>query len=109
MGVRSIALITLGVKTKSNPEDSNIPKLPETSYYYHIRDFIYGLTLDKLQATGLTTEQYAFKVVRAVEKGDTGMVWVGKDSWMAEWGWWLSPRFMRVSRELFPCREIGLT
>lgn len=105
-GVRTITLITLGIKTKATPRNENIPPIPESSYYYQIRDFLYDLTDYKLQqGPSLPVRDYALRVVREVEKGSVGMIWVGKDAGMARFGWWLSPRFLRVS---FGISEIGL-
>lgn len=98
LGVRTITLITLGIQTKASPPTENNPEVPESSYYYHIRDFIYDLTPYKLQkGSSLPVRDYAHRVVREVEKGSTGMVWVGKDAWVAKWAWWLAPRSLRVS------------
>lgn len=103
LGVRTITLITLGIQTKAAPPTEKNPEVPKSSYYYHIRDFIYDLTPYKLQqGPSLPVRDYALRVVREVEKGTDGTVWVGKDAGVARMGWWLSPRFLRVSLEVPP-------
>lgn len=96
LGVRSITLITLAVKTKIFDKDRVQYEIPESSNYFGIRDFLHTLTDGHLQDDGLTTRQYAIKVVREVEKGTTGELWVEGGAFMAQWGWWLSPQFVRV-------------
>ncbi|KAI9867944.1 MAG: hypothetical protein M1813_007766 [Trichoglossum hirsutum] len=96
LGVRTITLITFSVKTNFFDGD-NRTEIPETSNYFEIRDFIHGLTDGRLQASGISTRQFATKVVREVEKGAVGKVWAGGDAFVARWGWWLSPQFVRVS------------
>lgn len=108
LGVRTITLITLAIKTKEAPRNENIPPIPQSSYYYHIRDFIYDLTDYKLQqGPTLPVRDYALRVVREVEKGSVGMIWVGKNATMTKWAWWLSPRSIRVSFRI-PARNLTL-
>ena len=102
LGVRTITLITLAVKTNSQQTYQQI-EVPETSYYYKIRDLIYRLTDGSMQEGAITPRQYANKVVRAVEKGISGPVWAGTHAFTAHWGWWLSPQFVKVS-----CTLLGL-
>lgn len=104
LGVRTITLLTLAVKTNYFAKDLQV-EIPKTSPYYKIRDFINSLTDGRLQANGITTRQFATKVVGEVEKGTVGEVWVGGDAFLARWAWWLSPRFVRVS--LHSCRIGG--
>lgn len=96
LGVRTITLITCAVKTNFFADTTEIV-LPETSKYNGIRGFINEINDGRLQATGISTSQYANKVVREVEKGTVGEVWVGKDAFMAWLGWALSPRAVLVS------------
>lgn len=96
LGVRVIALITLGVKT--NGFDGKVPhEIPQNSNYWHIRDFIDGLNDGRLQTSGITTKEYAAKVYREVEGGTVGMTWVGGSAGIARFSWWLLPRSLRVS------------
>ena len=97
-----MTLITLGVKTDHFIAESRQTDIPETSLYYKMRNFIYGLTDGRLQATGITTAQYARKVVGEIEKGTVGPLWVGGDAFLARVGWALSPQFVRVSFEVLP-------
>lgn len=96
LGVRTITLVTLAVKTNSFV-DKPRSEIPENSNYSEIRDFIYGLTDGRLQASGITTREFAAQVIRAVENGAIGTVWAGGNASMARFAWWLLPRFLRVS------------
>lgn len=96
LGVRVVALVTLGVKT--NVFDGKTPhEIPQSSYYWHIRDFIDGLNDGRLQTSGITTREYATKVYREVEGGTVGMTWVGGSAGIARFSWWLLPQSLRVS------------
>jgi NAD(P)-dependent dehydrogenase (short-subunit alcohol dehydrogenase family) len=96
LGVRTITLITLAVKTNAQ-KNHHRTEIPETSYYYKIRDSIYRLTDGSLQEGAITPRQYATKVVSEVEKGSSGPVWAGTHAFSVRWGWWLSPQFVKVS------------
>jgi 1-acylglycerone phosphate reductase len=95
LGVRTITLITFAVKTNAMTNHHQT-EVPETSYYYRIRDFIYRLTDGSMQEGAITPRQYASKVVREVEKGTSGPVWAGAHATSGRWGWWLSPQFIKV-------------
>jgi len=94
LGVRTITLITLAVKTDSIREVHQA-EIPETSNYFVIRDFIHGLADGGLRSGGISTRQFATKVVREVEKGTVGPIWAGEYAFVGRWGWWLSPQFVR--------------
>ncbi len=96
LGVRTITLLTLAVKTDAQKNNNRI-EIPETSYYYKIRDFIYGRSDGSMQEGAITPRQYATKVVREVENGTSGPVWAGTHAFSGRWGWWLSPQFVKVS------------
>ena len=96
LGVRTITLVTLAVKTNAQTNHRRF-ELPETSYYYKIRDFIHRLTDGSMQEGAITPRQYATKVVREVEKGTSGPVWAGTHAFTGRWGWWLSPQSVKVS------------
>lgn len=96
LGVRTITLVTLAVKTNSFADKPRY-EIPEDSNYYEIRDFIYGLTDGRLQASGITPKEFAAQVIRAVENGSAGTVWAGGNASMTRFAWWLLPRFLRVS------------
>jgi 1-acylglycerone phosphate reductase len=102
LGVRTITLITLAVKTNAL-KNRHRTEIPETSYYYDIRDLIYRLTDGSMQEGAITPRQYATKVVREVKKGTSGPVWAGTHATTGHWGWWLSPQFVKVS-----CVFLGL-
>ena len=100
LGVRTITLITLAVKTNAFAEDRRA-EIPETSNYFEVRDSINGIADGHLQDNGISARQYATKVVREVEKGTVGTVWVGADAFVVRVAWWLSPQSVRVSSHLF--------
>lgn len=96
LGVRTITLVTTSVKT---PAFDNIekPNIPETSYYYVIRDYLNRLSDGRLQDGAPDPRTYALKVVREIEKGASGELWVGKDAGMNRWARWLLPQSIFVS------------
>jgi 1-acylglycerone phosphate reductase len=96
LGVRTITLITLAVKSNAHKRNNRI-EIPETSYYYKIRDFIYGRSNGSMQDGAITPRQYATKVVQEVVKGTSGTVWAGTHAFSGHWGWWLSPQFVKAS------------
>ncbi|KAJ3550275.1 hypothetical protein NM208_g65 [Fusarium decemcellulare] len=91
LGVRTITLLTSGVKTGSFAHYEGI-ELPETSHYYEVRQFIHDIADGRLQEGAITPRQYATQVVRAVEKGATGNVWAGTSAFMIRLACWLSPQ-----------------
>ena len=96
LGVRTITLITSGVKTNAFSENRAV-ELPETSHYFGVQDFLRGLGDGQLQADAMDASVYAAKVVQHVEGGAVGPIWLGKDALLARLGWWLSPRSVFVS------------
>jgi NAD(P)-dependent dehydrogenase (short-subunit alcohol dehydrogenase family) len=96
LGVRTITLITCGVKTNGF-ENYQEDELPETSSYSGVRDLIRDISNGRLQANAMDPRQYAATVVRSVEKGTVGEVWVGKDAFAARVGSLLSPQPILVS------------
>jgi 1-acylglycerone phosphate reductase len=115
LGVRTLTLITTSVKTPAF-DNVEMPKIPETSYYYVIRDYIYRLADGRLQDGAPDPLTYGLKVVNEVDKGTVGEIWVGKDAAMNHWAWKLLPKsvfvsFRRVSLPSIIClisRTIGL-
>ena len=99
LGVRSLTLITTTVKTSAF-DNVQMPKVPETSYYYSIRDYVYRLADGRLQDGGQDPLTYGLKVVSEVDKGTTGEIWVGKDAGMSHWSWKLLPKSIFVSFRL---------
>jgi 1-acylglycerone phosphate reductase len=96
LGVRVITLITTSVKTSAF-DKSEKPVIPETSYYYVIRDYLARITDGRLQDGAPDPRTYALKVVREVEKGAAGEVWVGKDAGMSRLMCQLLPKSIFVS------------
>ncbi|KAK8007621.1 NAD(P)-binding domain protein [Apiospora arundinis] len=109
LGIRTITLITCGVKTKAF-DNVEAPKIPADSYYHVIRDYLTGLVDGgQMQAGSMDAHRYARDVVRAVERGAEGEIWAGKDAFMARLGSLFFPRsilnmvldgIMHVSPEL---------
>lgn len=96
LGVRTLTLITTGVKTHAF-DNIERPKVPESSYYYVIRDYIVRMSDGRLQEGAPDTRTYALKVVGAVQKGTTGEIWVGKDASINHWALRLLPSSVFVS------------
>ena len=67
LGVRTLTLITTSVKTPAF-DKVDMPRIPETSYYYVIRDYVYRLADDRLQDGAPDPLIYGLKVVSEVVK-----------------------------------------
>ncbi|KAJ8128015.1 hypothetical protein O1611_g5622 [Lasiodiplodia mahajangana] len=113
LGVRTITLITTSVKTPAF-ENVTMPRIPETSYYYTIRDYLYRLGDGQLQEGAPDPLTYGRSVVKAIEAGRVGDIWVGKDATMNHWSWKLLPKsvfdsvldgFLKASGELVKVSE----
>ena len=96
LGVRTLTLITTSVKTPAF-DNVEMPKLPESSYYYVIRDYVYRLADGRLQDGASDPLTYGLKVVSEVDKGTVGEIWVRKDASMNHWAWKLLPKSVFVS------------
>ncbi|KAH8901409.1 short-chain dehydrogenase/reductase [Thozetella sp. PMI_491] len=95
LGVRVMTLITGGVKTKLWTKYDSV-EIPPTSHYYKIQDFIKSLADGRLQNDGMDAREYAMRVVREIERGAVGDVWVGGGSnTSTKWALSLSPRSVR--------------
>ena len=96
LGVRTITLITTGVKTPAFQKIEK-PDIPKASYYYVIREYIEQLADGRLQEGAPDPRTYALKVVGEIEKGRTGEIWVGKDAGVNRWALRLLPQVIFVS------------
>lgn len=96
LGVRTITLITTGVKTNFW-KDYEWEGLPKTSRYLEIEEFIRGRTTGEMQEGAITARQYATKVVRDVDAGKSGPIWAGKDAASARIFCSLLPQSLFVS------------
>lgn len=101
LGVRTLTLVTGGVKSNAFVNLKPI-EIPENSYYSGIRDWIKARGDGQVQESGITATQYGMKVVREVEKGTTGKLWVGAGAASARYGSWLLPDSMMVSLSSLP-------
>jgi short-subunit dehydrogenase len=94
LGVRVVTLVTGGVATKflANLEPVS---LPEDSYYKSIKGII-----EKQEdhvPLGVAPEKYALDVLRYVERGGTGKIWIGGGSLVGRVANWLFPTWALVS------------
>ncbi|KAK8092023.1 short-chain dehydrogenase/reductase [Apiospora hydei] len=96
LGIRTMTLITCGVKTKAF-DSVEAPQLPTSSYYHAIRDYLAQLTDGRLQNDAMDAHRYARDVVRAVERGALGEVWVGQNAFASRMAWLLLPWSIIVS------------
>lgn len=97
LGVRTITLITCGVKSKAY-DNVDAPRLPANSHYLVIRDYLEGLADGgQMHSDAMDAHRYARDVVRAVHRGVEGEVWAGKSALVARLGCWLFPRSILVS------------
>ncbi|KAL6248137.1 hypothetical protein RBB50_004392 [Rhinocladiella similis] len=94
--VRTITLISGGVKTKFF-DNNQAARLPDGSFYENEKEFIYGLSDGRLQASAVNSKDYAHKVVREVEKGTSGKLWVGSGAGGAQYAVRLLPQWILVS------------
>lgn len=90
LGIRTMTLVTTSVRTPAFTKVT-MPQVSENSYYYVIRDYLGRLADGRLQDGGPTALECGLRIVREVEKGTTGEVWVGKDAGMNHWSWRLLP------------------
>ena len=96
LGVRTLTLVTAGVKSNVFTNIKQ-PSIPESSYYYGIREWIAEQLDGRMQKDGITAKEFGDKVVRQVEKGTTGKYWVGGGAASARIAAWLLPDWMMVS------------
>ncbi|PMD32221.1 short-chain dehydrogenase/reductase [Hyaloscypha variabilis F] len=80
LGVRTLTLMTSGTKSSFWVDFKPTP-IPESSYYYGIRDYIAGLGDGRMQNDAMSAEEWAGLVVGAVTKGRTGKYWPGSMAW----------------------------
>ena len=101
LGVRTVTVVTTGVKSNAftNMKPINIP---EHSYYHSTQDFTRQISDGRLQKDGITPRQMGDRVVREVENGTTGKIWVGGGAASARYAAWLMPNWMMVSRHSRP-------
>lgn len=93
LGVRVITLVTGGVATKfvANLQAS---ELPQGSYYMPVKDVIAEKSKEIPYA--MAPEVYAEEVLRNVERGATGMVWVGGAAGWVRLAFWFAPQWLLV-------------
>ncbi|CAH0043371.1 unnamed protein product [Clonostachys solani] len=91
LGVRTITLATSSVGSSSTPTLSEV-KIPETSHYYGIKDFVEGVPGLLRQPGAITPRNYAARVIREVEKGTSGTIWVGTSAEMGKLGYYCFPQ-----------------
>ncbi|EXJ89128.1 hypothetical protein A1O3_02192 [Capronia epimyces CBS 606.96] len=103
LGVRTLTLVTAAVKTNAFANMSP-PTIPENSYYHALQGYVTELSDGRLQKDGITPKEYGDRVVREVEKGTTGKVWIGGGAASARLGSWLFPDWMmdKLIGSMFP-------
>ena len=94
LGVRVIVLITGGIATKFLNNMPNV-ELPEDSYYLCIKDVI--AKEEEGVPFGVKPEVFAQDVLRYVENGTKGKIWIGGASTLARLAVWLFPQAILVS------------
>lgn len=94
LGVRVITLVTGGIATKflKNLEPVS---LPGDSYYISIKDMIEEEP--EHVPMGMEPNKFALDVLRHVEKGSAGKVWIGGGAAIMRPAAWLSPQCLIVS------------
>ncbi|KAJ9603913.1 hypothetical protein H2200_011435 [Cladophialophora chaetospira] len=107
LGVRTLTLVTTGVKSNSFA-NLELPKIPEGSYYRGLQGYIEEQSDGRLQANGITGKQFGDRVVREVERGTTGKFWVGGGAASARYGVKLLPGWLMdmLLASLFPYAKL---
>jgi 1-acylglycerone phosphate reductase len=89
LGVRVITLVTGGIATKFIDNQPRVP-LPPDSYYKCVRDVIEARPAQV--PLGMDPDKFAQSVVRHVERGTTGKVWIGGGASVLRLLLWLLPQ-----------------
>jgi 1-acylglycerone phosphate reductase len=94
LGVRVLNLLTGGIKSEFV---NNLPTLPypEDSYYATIKDIVPS-EMDQ-SSLYMKPDVFAQDIVRHVERGATGKLWVGGGAGMMRTALWLLPEPVLVS------------
>ena len=97
LGVRTITLMTGGITTSFL---ANLPKLPlpDTSQYLSIEDIVQKQYEEV--PYGIAPAVFAAQVLRKVEQGATGKVWLGGAAFSARIALWLLPSVILVSPDV---------
>jgi 1-acylglycerone phosphate reductase len=96
LGVRTLTLVTAAVKSNAFA-NMTPPKIPESSHYHGLQNYVEELCDGRMQESGVTAKQFGTKVVQQVEKGKTGKYWVGGGASSARYAAWLLPDSIMVS------------
>jgi NAD(P)-dependent dehydrogenase (short-subunit alcohol dehydrogenase family) len=96
LGIRCVTLMTGGVKTNFFT-NLNKKTVPENSYYYGVHDLIEGYQDGRMQANAPDAKEIAAQVVRAVDRGTTGKLYVGEGAAAGKWGLPFMPQWLIVS------------
>ncbi|KAI1269317.1 short-chain dehydrogenase/reductase [Xylariaceae sp. FL1019] len=83
LGVRVITIMTGGVKTGIGNKIPQV-KLPSTSYYHGVQDYINGKNSGGAPSLE-DPSQYATSVLRTIETGANGLIWAGSGAGSARW------------------------
>ena len=105
LGVRTVTLVTTGVKSNVFA-NLTPPQIPESSYYRGLQGYVDEQCDGRMQASGITAKQFGDRVVREVERGTTGKFWIGGGAASARYAVRLLPGWMMVSPHLrvnVPC------
>lgn len=72
-------------------------KLLENSYYTPIKSILDKMMKPEPSGMQISTEAYAERVVRNIENGNSGKIYVGGLATIARLGSWMLPGWLRVS------------
>jgi 1-acylglycerone phosphate reductase len=90
LGVRTITLVSGGIATNFMARLSEGAKLPETSHYLAVKDVVEHVPSEN--PYGVKPEAFANDLVKLVEKGSTGKIWLGGGVAVARPALWLLPQ-----------------
>ncbi|KAF7190487.1 Short-chain dehydrogenase ptmH [Pseudocercospora fuligena] len=90
LGVRVVSVVT-GVVASNFHDKQHFPELSASSYYKPIWEFLKERATGKhVEKDAMNADEYARKVVRRVEHGANGKIYVGGLAYLLKWVvWWL--------------------
>ncbi|KXT09906.1 hypothetical protein AC579_9496 [Pseudocercospora musae] len=97
LGVRVVSVVT-GVVASNFHDKQQFPELPASSYYRPIWEFLKERATGKqIEKDAMDADEYARKVVRLVDRGANGKIYVGGLAYLLKWVVWWLPSAIVVS------------
>jgi 1-acylglycerone phosphate reductase len=96
LGVRVIALVAGGIATNFIA-NLNVNQVPATSHYYSVKEAIEQVDKPENTKYFMPAEEFALQLMKKVEGGASGKIWLGGGVTMTRWLLWLLPIAWLVS------------